>query len=267
MHSLGALRVLVTRAVHQAPEFSERLRSMGADVIELPMVQISPAENLEDLDEALRDMKRYQWVLLASSNAVDQFFKRAADIGCLPLPVSTAIAVMGPATAEAVTRHAHRARYHPSQYVAEAFVKQFPGFPNLRGQTMLWPRSDRGRSLIADEFTRAGAEVHAVDCYRTSLPDNRDTIAAHLAIYLRDRRIDVITVASPQACNNLVGLSKSVLGQHEIDDLLLQMPIVTIGPETSSAARKAGFINITQASTYTADGMIEALATVAHGNH
>ncbi|HEY9789789.1 MAG TPA: uroporphyrinogen-III synthase, partial [Candidatus Obscuribacterales bacterium] len=144
-------------------------------------------------------------------------------------------------------------------------VKQFPAYPNLHGQRMLWPRSETGRSLIKDELARSGATVDDVPCYRSSLPDNRDTIAAHLALNLRDRRVNVITVASPQTTKNMMALAKSVLSREEIHDLLLSLPIVTIGPETAGAAHALGFKHVHQAQTFMAEGMIAALAEVASG--
>ena len=38
-------RIVVTRAQDQASEFSERLRALGADAIELPVISIQPAED------------------------------------------------------------------------------------------------------------------------------------------------------------------------------------------------------------------------------
>jgi uroporphyrinogen-III synthase len=265
MQSLASLRVLVTRAVHQSAEFTDHLRALGAEVIEIPMVQIGPVDDLQQLDEAIQNIARYNWVLLASSNAVDEFFKRAQQLNCLPIPSHVALGVMGPATAKTVEKYGHRAQYHPDRFVAEAFIKQFPGYPHLYGQRMLWPRSDTGRGLIKDELARAGATVDDPPCYRSGLPDNRDTIASNLALNLRDRRVNVITVASPQTTKNMLALAKSVLSKEEIHDLLLNLPIVTIGPETSGAAHALGFKNVHQAQTFMAEGMIAALTEVASG--
>src|SRR6202790_1288110 len=46
-------KIVVTRSSDQAPEFSERLRSLGADAIELPVISIQPPEDPAPLNEAI----------------------------------------------------------------------------------------------------------------------------------------------------------------------------------------------------------------------
>ena len=42
-------RVLVTRALHQAGKFSEGLRVLGAEPVEVPVLEIGPPEDLAPL--------------------------------------------------------------------------------------------------------------------------------------------------------------------------------------------------------------------------
>ena len=43
--ALAARRVLVTRALHQAGKLSEGLRALGAIAVEVPVLEIRPAED------------------------------------------------------------------------------------------------------------------------------------------------------------------------------------------------------------------------------
>jgi uroporphyrinogen-III synthase len=51
---LAGRRVLVTRAAHQAGKLSDGLRALGAEPVEVPVLEIRPPQNLDSLDHALR---------------------------------------------------------------------------------------------------------------------------------------------------------------------------------------------------------------------
>jgi len=82
---LAGLRVLVTRASSQARGLTTQLRCMGAEVVELPVIELRPLEF-----EAPQGP--YDWVLFTSANAVGSFLDRAA------MPAGTRAAAIGPST-------------------------------------------------------------------------------------------------------------------------------------------------------------------------
>ena len=49
-------RIVVTRAQDQAAELSERLRALGADAIELPVISIQPPDDPAPLDRAIEQL-------------------------------------------------------------------------------------------------------------------------------------------------------------------------------------------------------------------
>ncbi|MGH9606820.1 MAG: uroporphyrinogen-III synthase [Terracidiphilus sp.] len=51
---LTGRRILVTRAAHQAGKLSDGLRALGADPVEVPVLEIRPPESFAALDAALR---------------------------------------------------------------------------------------------------------------------------------------------------------------------------------------------------------------------
>ena len=81
---LAGRRVLVTRAAHQAGKLSEGLRALGAEPVEVPVLELRPPENLQPLDSALRQIKKYDWLILTSANTVRAILERAAVLG-IPL--------------------------------------------------------------------------------------------------------------------------------------------------------------------------------------
>lgn len=256
---LAGLSILVTRAAHQSDVFAHKLKELGASTTEVPVIAIRLPDDCSELDRRIRQASQYDWLIFASVNAVDFFFQRAKSIGATlarPLPQ---IAVIGGQTAQAVEARGHHVRYHPSKFVAETFVSEFPGYPRLGGLRMLWPKANIGRMLIAEALSQAGAQVDTVVCYCTTLPEDCSAIAAELHAALP--RVDVITVASAQTAKNLASLLQ--MSNENAAATAFGKPVVAIGPQTAQSAREAGFDNVYEAEVYTLDGLIAQLKALA----
>ena len=100
VHPLKGIRVLVGRAKHQAGALSAELRKRGAEVIEIPFIEIRKPRSFKPLDTALTNLGTYDWLILTSVNGVEAMwarmergreghgFSRAAT--CTPLPTTKA---------------------------------------------------------------------------------------------------------------------------------------------------------------------------------
>src|SRR5271170_3308505 len=75
---LAGKRIVVTRTRSQASSLVAALRELGAEVIELPTIEIVPLESYEALDEALLNIVRYQWLIVTSVNTVKVLAQRLA---------------------------------------------------------------------------------------------------------------------------------------------------------------------------------------------
>ena len=100
---LSGKRIVVTRSRKQASALSEQLRSLGADVLELPTIRIEPPTDLRAFAELVQDAHGYDWIVFTSPSGVDAFFEMffklyddAREIG------AARIAAIGPATAQRV---------------------------------------------------------------------------------------------------------------------------------------------------------------------
>ena len=78
---LAGKTILVTRSVGQSNQFSDRLTSAGAKVIEMPTLEIGPPSSWEALDQAILNLSSFNWLILTSSNGVDYFFSRLEKSG------------------------------------------------------------------------------------------------------------------------------------------------------------------------------------------
>jgi len=269
---LNGLRVLVTRAEDQADSYREQLEDAGAQVAELSVICIKPAGDYSALDAALQNISSYQWIVFASQNAVNYTWARLTHLGldksCLE---ETKIASIGPATSQLLTNLGLSVVFQPSVFVAETFVSEFPAYPDLAGTRILWPKTNIGRRLIAEQLQAAGAQVDNAIAYETALPDNAGQVAEKLMLMLEEKSIDVITLASAQTAKNLALLidlalqQKFASGGSEEEKsqakktLLAKVKIAAIGPITAAAATESlGRVDIV-ADKHTLDGLTEAL--------
>jgi uroporphyrinogen-III synthase len=270
---LKGARIVVTRSKKQAASLTSKLRALGAEVYEFPVISITPPESWQPLDDAIASIKKYDWVLFASANAVDAFMARAEVVGIGKEELDfTKFAVIGPGTATGLEERGIKPSFCPSTFIAETLVSEFPNYPNLQGKRILWPRTNVGRPYVLDKMTEAGAKIDVVESYHTSLPANEEDIADRLTTLLWKNVIDVITLASAQSARNLktilsTGLNKKLgdrnlevpIGKDSITYALEGVVIATIGPETSAAARKhLGRVDI-EADVFTIDGLVDAV--------
>ena len=92
--------IVVTRARAQASDLVERLTDLGANCLEYPTIEVVPPENEAPLDQAIRNLAAYDWLVFTSVNGVRYFFDRlfALDLDVRALH-HVRTAVIGPAAA------------------------------------------------------------------------------------------------------------------------------------------------------------------------
>src|SRR5579872_1389281 len=73
---LSGVRVLVGRAKHQAGALSTELRKLGAEVLEIPFIEIRKPRSFRPLDSALKNLHTYDWLILTSVNGVEAMWAR-----------------------------------------------------------------------------------------------------------------------------------------------------------------------------------------------
>lgn len=250
--ALAGKRILVTRTREQASELSRRLEEHGADVVELPTLEIVEtfAEAAVDASiEALRTAA-YQWVIFTSPNAISIFMRLLSDRGMDVRAFGRAqVAAIGPGTAAALARVGIIADVVAETYVAEGVLAALDGRA-LGGARVLLPRAENARDTLIDDLQRRGARVEELTLYRAAIPQDPD--AAGLRA-LRDGEIDIVTFASSSALRNL----SEMLGGDVAS--LQQTRIAAIGPVTADAVREAGLEVAIAAREYTIEGLVAAI--------
>jgi uroporphyrinogen-III synthase len=259
----------VTRAADKAKPLVEQLTALGAKVQVIPVLEVRPTSDWDKVDQAIDRIEQFDWIVFASANAVNYFLGRTRELGALER-LSSKIAALGPATAESLRQFQLTAQFIPSVFIADSFVAEMSHVTTLAKSQILWPRGNRGRMLIADKLTAAGAHVHVVSCYESGLPEDKEATAAACAELVKLHSADIITFASSESVKNFTELVALGSGENEsgsatqiLHQRLGQIVIAAIGSETAKACRRhLGKVDL-QASEYTTDGIVQALLEYA----
>jgi uroporphyrinogen-III synthase len=247
---LAGRRVLVTRAAHQAGKLSEGLRALGAEPVEVPVLEIRPPASFGPLDEALRRLNNYDWLILTSTNTVRALVERAAELGlALAAVAPKQVAAVGEATAAAAGKAGLQVEFVPESYVAESLLSEFPA--RAAGLKILLARAAVARDVIPDALREAGATVDVVDAYRNVLPE----AAPELLKGALAGGIDAATFTSSSSAQHLADAARAA----EIPFPFAGVPAVSIGPITSETLRTFGWEPAVEASPSDIPGLIAAL--------
>ena len=212
---LAGRSVVVTMSHAVAGPYVTALRTRGADVSEIPLIDVSicPAQPLLT---ALRS--HAGWLLLPGRNAV-RALSAALAAGNLDARAlaQQRIAVAGPGTADELSRLGLRADFQPDNPGAAALGADLP---LDWSRDVLILQSSRAGSALASRLSSRGAEATVVEAYRNEPAPLSSGQVETL------RTADAIVLASPSAVDSLSAALNEVSAQ-----------LVAIGPTTAAAAR------------------------------
>ena len=238
--------VVVTRPARQATKLLQKLTSLGATTYLQPAIEIAPVDDWTPVDAALARLAEFDWLVFSSANGVQYFLDRLLTTGGdLRQLASCQLAAIGPATADKLADYHLRVDLQPEKYRAEALAEQLA--PQASGKRMLLLRASRGREVLAETLTAAGAEIEQVVVYEscdTAKPQT-DVQAA-----LAAGKIDWMTVTSSAIARSLVNL----FGEE-----LKKTKLAAISPLTAGVLQEAGYSATVVAEEYTTDGLLKVL--------
>ncbi|WP_139652672.1 uroporphyrinogen-III C-methyltransferase [Raoultibacter phocaeensis] len=248
--------VIVTRARHQLSALAAKLEELGAQVIECPLIEITPPSDPHALGDAVENIGRYRWLVFTSANGVDAFFAEARAQGKDARILSGLdIAVIGTGTEAALARFGITQVMVPEEFCAEGLVALLAPKVNA-GERVLVARAEAARDVLVSMLQAQGADVDDVAAYAT-----REARGCGEALVraLQSETVDAITFTSSSTVRSLVGC----LGADAA--LIEDAALFSIGPITSQTMRDFGLEPRGQASTYTIDGLVEAIVASLGG--
>ena len=260
IRSLTGLRVLVGRASHQASALSSGLRALGAEVVEIPFIEIRKPRSYQPLDASLKNIRNYDWLILTSVNGVDAVWQRLKILRIDKKALQhLKVAAIGPATRRAIENQGIKVAIMPRRYVAESVVESLRD--GVKRKRVLLARARIARDVIPRELGKLGAQVDVVEAYETVIPESSRATITDL---LKDasRRPNLITFTSSSTVRNFVELlGDETCGRgrpHHTD--LSGIQLASIGPVTSSTMRELGLPVDIESKEFTIPGLIKAIA-------
>ncbi len=255
---LAGRRILVTRARHQAGQFSEKLKALGAEVVEIPAIAIVPPESYGDLDRALRNLSQYQWLMVTSANGAQALGGRMQTLGIGAGAFSgLKVAAVGTATARALGEWGLQVSLTPPEYVAESLAEALGD--QVAGRRLLLARAAVARDLIPDALRARGATVDVVDAYRNVISE--ESVTTVRTIFGPGGRIPhVATFTSSSTVTNFLNLLRAAGVEAP-----KTMRAVSIGPITSRTMRENGWEPAAEADPHDLDGLVVAVVRALSG--
>ena len=182
-----------------------------------------PLIAVEPLPGPRLDLDAYDWLVLTSRHGVEALAARGWT-------GEARVAAIGPGTAATAHEHGLEPTLVPDVSTQEGLVTAFPADPGR----VLFAGAEDARDHLALEL---GADV--VVLYRT-VPLAPDPFLS----------VDLVVLASASAARAYAALG-------------LSLPVVSIGPVTSAAAREAGVTVLAEAEKHDLDGLERAVRVAA----
>ena len=169
------------------------------------------------------DTAGYDWVVLTSPNGAEQFARRRHG------PPSK-LAAIGPGTAETLRAHGLEPELVPQVSTQEGLLDEFP---RPAGRVLVAAARGARRALIE------GLGADFVPLYDTMLVHPAETPAG-----------DLVVLASGSAARSFGALGADI-------------PVVSIGPQTTRVAERVGLRVVAEAKTHDLEGLVAAVAAAA----
>ena len=182
-------------------------------------IVLCPLVATEPLGDTPIDVSPYDWVIVTSRTGAEELLRRARG-------EPSRVAAIGRGTAAALESRGIVPDLVPSVSTQEGLLAELPRPPGR----VLFAGAERARRLLADTLS-----ADFVPLYRT--------------VYLRPERPpegDLVVLASPSAARAWGALA-------------VEMPAVSIGPQTTKAARDGGLRVVSEARTHDLQGLVDAV--------
>lgn len=243
---LAGKRVIVTRPAGQEGELVSRIRAAGGVPVHVPLVRIGAPPDWAPLDEAIRRLDTYDWIVFASVNGVRGFLARLRAAARDGRALGTArLAAIGPATCRELEQAGYVCDRVPDEHRSEGLLGAFADQPP-EGRFLL-VRATAGRDVLARGLRDGGHHVDEVAAYAS---EPVATLDASAAAATADSSGAWITVTSGLIAESAVRLFGSRLRDFRI---------ASISPVTSAVLRRFGLEPTVEAATPGVEPLVDAM--------
>ena len=246
-------RVAITRTRDQNSELREQLETLGAEVLELPLIQISKEVDRQGFVEILTELGGYDWIVFTSANGVrfffEDFLKGFPDIRALGL---LRFACVGKATAREIESYHIKVECMPDTATGASLADALIATESLDSAKVIVVTGNLNRDVLVRKLEAAGAIVDQLLLYKTEKTDlTRDPVAEDF----REKGADAILFASSSAVESFHAQAGALTFGP-----VAKFPLAgSIGPQTSETMKKVGMTVAFEAKKPSLDALISGL--------
>lgn len=242
--------IMVTRSRSQNSKLVERIIDLGGNPIEIPTIKIEKVENNTELENQIKNLKDYTYLVLTSKNGVDIFFDKLYEMGldCRAL-ANTKVCAIGSATSKAIAKRGIKADIVPSKAVGESLYDELKGIVTKEDKILI-PRAKNARDFLVDKLNEI-SNVTEVITYESVMDDSKKDEAIKV---LEEGNLDYITFASSSTVKNFINL----IGE-ENKSKLFNTKIISIGKITTKTVLDNGLEVYKESEKASIESMIEAM--------
>ncbi|HXC36880.1 MAG TPA: uroporphyrinogen-III C-methyltransferase [Candidatus Acidoferrales bacterium] len=250
-------RIVVTRGRDQAAELSQKLASLGVEVLEIPAIKRVESDNRQDIVDAMLALNSYDWLLFTSANGVaaffELFFRHFHDLRDLG---GAKIAAVGPATAAKLREMHLQVDVMPDEYVGKKIAEQLTKHSSIENCKICLLRAQDANPDLLQSLEEFGAITDDITVYKT-VAETED-ISGASEDFIKNGA-DWMTFTSGSTV-------RYIHERFDLPKLMKQFPamkLASIGPETTKMIRSLGLSPTIEAKEHTTDGLIAALTGAA----
>lgn len=240
--------IMVTRARKQSMMLVDRLSELGANVIEVPTIEIVPLPRQEALESEIKQLGRYQYVVFTSVNAVELFFAKLTEMGYDARSLASAqVVAIGKQTVKALSLEGIKADIVPELATLEGLAARLKSFVKETDHILI-PKAKKTRPVLKEQLCACITEVVL---YETKI----DTSQKEKIIDdLNQGMVDYLTFSSSSTVENFIQLIGA-----DYQGLMGHVKIFSLGPITTQTIEAAGLTVYKEAKEPLINAMVEQL--------
>lgn len=239
-----------TRPEGQSGELVQLFTKAGANVIEMPLVKIEPAQLNENEKQYFKQLHNFNWLIFTSTNGVYCFFENLQKIqGNQILPESLQVAVIGNKTEQVLNSFGYKSAFTNPGSTGEEFAEYFVQKIQTENSkpNILLALGNIARNVIQNALNEF-ANCTRLNLYETKSPDSLDDKAIQ---HILSDKYEMLLFTSPSGVRNFIKLAENI--QPE------KLRIACIGETTSKAAIENNISPVVVAKNSTVADLFESV--------
>lgn len=252
--NLNGKRIVLTRNKEQSSELRSKLVTLGATVVELPLIKILPHYDTEGINEVFSELGSYEWIVFTSRNGVHYFFNiffnKFKDIRCIG---GLKFACVGQGTAAEIEKYHLEVDFMPEEALSENLADGLIKTQSMDNTKVLVITGNLNSDDLVKTLDQEGrAIVDTLQVYETKLEDLADNQEART---FREQGGDAIVFSSSSAVNSFIQQVNSL----KLESKAKKPLICSIGPLTSKTIQDAGLTVNMEAKSHSVEGIVGIL--------